>query len=58
MAGVDGITIAIESTPAMIDRATNCISKHHKYLLDTRRIVFVQDCGSKGWNYYGPYDAI
>jgi protein-L-isoaspartate(D-aspartate) O-methyltransferase len=58
MAGPDGIVVAVESSPSLIERALASIRKQHRYLLDTRRVVFVEDSGARGWSYYAPYDAI
>ena len=53
-----GTAVGIEHIKELCDFANQNISKHHKNLLDTKKVILVNGDGRKGCPEYGPYDCI
>jgi protein-L-isoaspartate(D-aspartate) O-methyltransferase len=53
-----GTAVGIEHIKELYDFANQNISKHHKNLLDTKKVILVNGDGRKGCPEYGPYDCI
>ena len=53
-----GTAVGIEHIKELCDFAIKNISKHHKNLLDTKKVILVNGDGRKGCPEYGPYDCI
>ena len=53
-----GTAVGIEHIQQLCDFATENISKHHKNLLDNKKIILVHGDGREGCPEYGPYDCI
>ena len=53
-----GTSVGIEHIQELCDFASKNISKHHKDLLDSKKIILVHGDGRKGCAQYGPYDCI
>ena len=53
-----GTAVGIEHIKELCDFANKNISKHHKNLLDTKKVILINGDGRKGCPEYGPYDCI
>ena len=53
-----GTAVGIEHIKELCDFANKNISKHHKDLLDTKKVILINGDGRKGCPEYGPYDCI
>ena len=53
-----GTAVGIEHIQQLCDFANQNISKHHKDLLDSKKVILVHGDGRKGCAQYGPYDCI
>ena len=53
-----GIAVGIEHIKQLYDFASANISKHHKDLLDLKKVILVVGDGRNGCAQYGPYDCI
>ncbi|CAI4223030.1 unnamed protein product [Auanema sp. JU1783] len=58
MIGVNGKVIGIEHIPELVRLSNNNTNKHHRNLLQTERLQYVEGDGRKGYAQGGPYDAI
>ena len=53
-----GTAVGIEHIQQLCNFANQNISKHHKDLLDSKKVILVHGDGRKGCAQYGPYDCI
>ena len=53
-----GTAVGIEHIKELCDFANKNIGKHHKNLLDTKKVILINGDGRKGCPEYGPYDCI
>ena len=53
-----GTSVGIEHIKELCDFAINNISKHHKNLLVTKKVILINGDGRKGCPESGPYDCI
>ena len=53
-----GTAVGIEHIQQLCDFANQNISKHHKDLLDSKKVILVHGDGRKGCAQYGQYDCI
>ena len=53
-----GIAVGIEHIKELHDFATKNISKHHKNLLDSKKVILICGDGREGCATYGPYNCI
>ena len=53
-----GVVVGVEHIPQLYDFGKTNISKHHKNLLDEKKIVLINDDGRKGCKTYAPYKVI
>ena len=53
-----GIAVGIEHIKELCEFANKNINKHHKNLIDSKKVILVHGDGRKGCNEYGPYDCI
>ncbi|ORX80929.1 protein-L-isoaspartate O-methyltransferase [Anaeromyces robustus] len=58
MMGDKGVVVGIEHIKELCDFAKESISKNHKDLLDSKKIVLIEGDGRKGYKEMGPYDCI
>ena len=58
MIKTNGLVVSINHNNEIINESKNCIQKNHKYLLDKKNIILVNDEGEKGYLKYAPYDVI
>ena len=54
----EGTAVGIEHIRELCEFATKNISKHHKNLLDNKKVILVHGDGRQGCAEYGPYDCI
>ena len=55
MIKTNGLVVSINHNNEIINESKNCIQKNHKYLLDKKNIILVNDEGEKGYLKYAPY---
>ena len=53
-----GLVIGVEHIPELYQFGLNNVKKHHAYLLNNKKIIFVNQDGRKGCAKYGPYKVI
>ena len=53
-----GIVVGIEHIPELFQKGKKNIEKHHKNLLDEKKIVLLNCDGRNGYNQLGPYQLI
>ena len=53
-----GVVVGVEHIPQLYEFGKKNISKHHKNLLDEKKIVLINDDGRKGCKTYAPYKVI
>ena len=53
-----GTAVGIEHIKQLYDFANTNINKHHKNLLDSKKVILVVGDGRNGCAQYGPYDCI
>ena len=53
-----GTAVGIEHIKELCDFANKNISKHHKNLLNSKKVILINGDGRKGCPEYGPYDCI
>ena len=53
-----GLVIGIEHIKELCDLATENISKNHKNLLESKKIILIEGDGRFGYEKYGPYNCI
>ena len=53
-----GTAVGIEHINELCEFAAKNINKHHKNLLDTKKVILINGDGRKGCPEYGPYDCI
>ena len=58
MMGNKGIVVGIEHIKQLCDFAKKNISKNHKNLLDSGRVVLIEGDGREGYKELGPYNCI
>ena len=58
MMGDKGVAVGIEHIEELCEFARENISKHHKNLLDTKKVVLIKGDGRLGYKNLGPYDCI
>ena len=58
MMGDKGITVGIEHIQELCEFAKKNISKNHRYLLESEKIILIQGDGRLGYEELGPYNCI
>ena len=58
MMGDKGTAVGIEHIEQLCEFAKENISKHHKNLLDEKKVILINGDGRLGCKEYGPYDCI
>ena len=58
MMGDKGVAVGIEHIKQLYDFAKENISKNHKNLLDSKKLILVEGDGRNGYNQKAPYDCI
>ena len=54
----EGLVVGIEHIPQLAKSAVENISRSHKNLLDTGKIIILESDGREGYEKFGPYDVI
>ena len=53
-----GLVVGVEHNPELYSFGLGNVKKHHKNLLDNKKIIFLNEDGRKGCKKYGPYKVI
>ena len=54
----NGLVVGIEHIKELCNFAKENISKNHKYLLDSEKLILIEGDGRKGYSKLGPYNCI
>ena len=54
----EGLVVGIEHIPQLAKYAVENISRSHKNLLDSGKIMIIESDGREGSEKFGPYDVI